>query len=278
MPGCNLAVRKDALEKIGGFNTDYRVAGDDVDFCWRLSEAGSRLGFCGAAFVWHRRRTSLWRYFKQQYGYGKAEALLMRDHPSRFRRGGGALWKGRVYAGGAMSAHPGDVIYHGPMGTAAYQQLALSTQPQRPLPHQFSHSEAKAKLALAELVQPVVRRWTRRLHSLRWRWKLERDTRKKEFVFIDSMRQYDEYDARWWSDKKLERPRILDALLAEGWTALENDSDWDMERDGLRLLIACESHSSGCVLLTRLEMDSRTRGQLPSDFILCLAKLGLTQL
>ncbi|NCF13157.1 MAG: glycosyltransferase, partial [Verrucomicrobiaceae bacterium] len=104
LPGCNLAVRKKALEAIGGFSERYLIAGDDVDFCWRLQQAGFRMGFSAAAFVWHRRRATLWRYFRQQYQYGKAEALLMQDHPERFRRGGGAIWKGCVYSGQVMSA------------------------------------------------------------------------------------------------------------------------------------------------------------------------------
>ena len=45
VPGCNMAFRKRALEEIGGFDERFRVAGDDVDLCWRLQEAGWRLGF-----------------------------------------------------------------------------------------------------------------------------------------------------------------------------------------------------------------------------------------
>ncbi len=40
MPGCNMAFRKSALEEIGGFDERFRVAGDDVDICWRLQEVG----------------------------------------------------------------------------------------------------------------------------------------------------------------------------------------------------------------------------------------------
>ena len=53
LPGCNLAVRKEVLEAIGGFSERYLIAGDDVDFCWRLQQAGFRMGFSAAAFVWH---------------------------------------------------------------------------------------------------------------------------------------------------------------------------------------------------------------------------------
>src|SRR5262249_32970883 len=36
VPGCNLAFRKSALEAVGGFDPQFRVAGDDVDICWRI--------------------------------------------------------------------------------------------------------------------------------------------------------------------------------------------------------------------------------------------------
>jgi len=36
IPGCNMAFRKVCLSSIGGFDGQFRVAGDDVDVCWRL--------------------------------------------------------------------------------------------------------------------------------------------------------------------------------------------------------------------------------------------------
>jgi GT2 family glycosyltransferase len=97
VPGCNMAFRKSALSEIGGFDERFRVAGDDVDVCWRLQEAGWTLGFSAGAVVMHRRRDSVRRYLKQQYGYGKAEALLERKWPSRYNRAGSSRWSGRIY-------------------------------------------------------------------------------------------------------------------------------------------------------------------------------------
>ena len=59
LPGCNLAVTREAFEKVGGFAPEYTAAGDDVDFCWRLQAAGFLIGFCPPAMVWHRRRISI---------------------------------------------------------------------------------------------------------------------------------------------------------------------------------------------------------------------------
>src|SRR5437899_9453246 len=53
IPGCNMAFRKSCLETIGGFDPQFRAAGDDVDVCWRLQERGWTLGFNPAAVVWH---------------------------------------------------------------------------------------------------------------------------------------------------------------------------------------------------------------------------------
>ena len=278
LPGCNLVIRKNVLEKLGGFNNDYWVAGDDVDFCWRVQKAGFRMGFCGAAFVWHRRRTTLWRYFKQQYGYGKAEALLMRDHPDRFVRGGGARWLGQIYAGGAMTVDYGAVIYHGAMGTAAYQQLSMVMQPMRPLPRGFDHMSAQLRLRFAKWLQPCVRVWARYWHSLSWRWKLEKKQQQpeKRLMLADSMQRFNDYESKWWfAGESFDRLNILRALQNEGWVVLENDSEWDMKKESMRLLIACEFHVSGALVLARVEMDERSGGRLPADLLQVFDALDL---
>src|SRR5213595_1054677 len=66
IPGCNMAFRKSWLEAIGGFDPQFRVAGDDVDLCWRLRQGGGKLGFSPAAMVWHHHRGSVKAYWKQQ--------------------------------------------------------------------------------------------------------------------------------------------------------------------------------------------------------------------
>jgi hypothetical protein len=94
------------LREIGGFDPQFRSAGDDVDLCWRLQERGFSIGFCAAAMVWHHRRGSLRAYWRQQRGYGRAEALLERKWPEKYNALGHASWAGRVYAGclAALSA------------------------------------------------------------------------------------------------------------------------------------------------------------------------------
>jgi GT2 family glycosyltransferase len=124
IPGCNMAFRRDNLREIGGFDPRFRVAGDDVDVCWRLQARGWQLGFHPSAVVWHHRRPSIRTYWKQQKGYGKAEALLKEKWPEKYNAPGHLSWSGRVYGAvtvpfiGAVSR-----VYHGVWGSAAFQSL-----------------------------------------------------------------------------------------------------------------------------------------------------------
>ncbi|MBU6400964.1 MAG: glycosyltransferase [Verrucomicrobia bacterium] len=122
IPGCNMAFRKSCLEVIGGFDPQFRVAGDDVDVCWRLQQQGWKLGFSAAAIVWHHRRSSVRTYLRQQRGYGRAEALLEKKWPAKYNCAGHLKWVGRVYGGAWLSWRPAR-IYHGIWGLAPFQLL-----------------------------------------------------------------------------------------------------------------------------------------------------------
>jgi O-antigen biosynthesis protein len=124
LPGCNLAIRKAALEYIGGFQPVFTSAGDDVDICWRLREVGGTLRFAPGAMVWHHRRFTVTAYLKQQRGYGRAEALLMKAHPERFGAFGGARWKGLIYGDAPPLYDPVEgVVFHGPLGEGLFQGI-----------------------------------------------------------------------------------------------------------------------------------------------------------
>ncbi|NNL67884.1 MAG: glycosyltransferase [Myxococcales bacterium] len=124
VPGCNMAFWKEAIQEIGGFDPAFRAAGDDVDVCWRLQNAGERIGFAPAALVWHKRRDSIAAYLAQQRGYGRAESLLYLKHPYRFNFMGHSRWLGRIYEPeAALSLGQRPVIYAGPFGSALFQTL-----------------------------------------------------------------------------------------------------------------------------------------------------------
>ena len=104
IPGCNMSFRREVLEAVGGFDDRFRVAGDDVDICWSIRQRGWTIGFSPAAFVWHRRRASIATYWRQQRGYGGAEALLEEKWPERYNTFGHVNWTGRIYGGGRSRA------------------------------------------------------------------------------------------------------------------------------------------------------------------------------
>ena len=130
IPGCNMAFRKAYLEEIGGFDKRFRVAGDDVDICWRLQQRGWTLGFSPAAVVWHHRRNSIRAYWKQQRGYAKAEALLKKKWPEKYNASGHLVWAGRIYDEGLAPAlaWPQRQIYQGIWGSAPFQSLYQPAQ------------------------------------------------------------------------------------------------------------------------------------------------------
>jgi GT2 family glycosyltransferase len=125
VPGCNMAFRRSALDAIGGFDEQFRTAGDDVDVCWRIQERGWTVGFAPAAMVWHHRRSSLRAYWRQQTGYGKAEALLERKWPEKYNTLGHVTWAGQLYGRGLHrllgSGRPR--VYFGIWGSAPFQRV-----------------------------------------------------------------------------------------------------------------------------------------------------------
>jgi GT2 family glycosyltransferase len=125
IPGCNMAFRRDALAAIEGFDPRYRAAGDDVDLCWRLQAHGGVIGFAPAAVVWHHRRNSLQMYWKQQQGYGKAEALLEQKWPEKYNSMGHLTWSGRLYGKGLTQpvGSGRSNVYQGSFGLAPFQSL-----------------------------------------------------------------------------------------------------------------------------------------------------------
>ena len=127
IPGCNCSFRKDRLMAVGGFDPQFRTAGDDVDACWRLLEHGFKIGFQPGAMVWHHRRSSLRSYWNQQQGYGRAEALLEAKWPSKYNTAGNVKWAGRIYGRGLLHRLGRERVYYGLWGTAPFQRLYSTT-------------------------------------------------------------------------------------------------------------------------------------------------------
>jgi hypothetical protein len=123
VPGCNMAFRRDVLAGIGGFDHVYTAAGDDVDVCWKVLDAGRGIAFHPAALVWHHRRPGARAFLRQQRGYGRAEALVAARHPHRYNGLGAARWQGRIYNPVGGPRRTGGRVYGGRFGTAGYQSV-----------------------------------------------------------------------------------------------------------------------------------------------------------
>jgi GT2 family glycosyltransferase len=121
IPGCNMAIRRKALQAIGGFDPQFRIAGDDVDVCWRLQERDGVIGFSHAATVWHHRRGSIKAFMRQQTNYGRAEAMLEVKWPQKYNHFGHVPWAGRVYGPVVHSWLKRWRIDHGVWGTGLFQ-------------------------------------------------------------------------------------------------------------------------------------------------------------
>ncbi len=129
IPGCNMAFHRWAFEQVGGFDPEYRKAGDDVDFCWRLQQSGGVIAFSPAAIVWHYRRFTLQAFRKQQEGYGEAESLLRFKHLVFFGPTGTAKWKGQIYGAPRFTWLVNKpVIYHGVFGEGLFQSIYPTPQ------------------------------------------------------------------------------------------------------------------------------------------------------
>jgi mycofactocin system glycosyltransferase len=80
VPAAALVVRVDAARAVAGFDETLHV-GEDVDFVWRLGEAGWRLRYEPAAVVRHHHRVTPGAWLGRRVAYGESAAPLHRRHP-----------------------------------------------------------------------------------------------------------------------------------------------------------------------------------------------------
>lgn len=79
----NMGVLRAAYTRLGGF-APMRF-GEDVDFSMRIFEAGLRCRLVPEAWVWHKRRTDMRKFFKQVHNSGIARINLYRRHPDSLK-------------------------------------------------------------------------------------------------------------------------------------------------------------------------------------------------
>ena len=79
----NMGIRRDVYLELGGFSK--MRFGEDIDFSYRIVEAGHRPQLFPDAWVWHKRRTDFRKFFRQVYNSGIARINLMKRHPGTLK-------------------------------------------------------------------------------------------------------------------------------------------------------------------------------------------------
>lgn len=70
----NMGIKREVFEKIGGMNALRH--GQDMDFSARIYNAGFKVGFISDAIVFHKRRTSIPKFYRQIFNWGVARINL----------------------------------------------------------------------------------------------------------------------------------------------------------------------------------------------------------
>ena len=79
----NMGVRREVYNALGGFS-EMRF-GEDIDFSTRIFKGGYSCRLFPEAWVWHKRRTDLRKFFKQVHNSGIARIHLTKRHPGTLK-------------------------------------------------------------------------------------------------------------------------------------------------------------------------------------------------
>jgi glycosyltransferase involved in cell wall biosynthesis len=79
----NMGIRKDVYHALGGFSK--MRFGEDIDFSIRIFDAGYKCRLFPNAWVWHKRRTDLKKFFKQVHNSGIARINLYKKYPKSLK-------------------------------------------------------------------------------------------------------------------------------------------------------------------------------------------------
>ncbi len=81
--GFNMGFKASVFEQIGGF-IDPRM-GEDVELSIRIRKSGFRVAFLPEAYVYHKRRNTLWSFAKQAFSFGRNRINIRRFHPEELK-------------------------------------------------------------------------------------------------------------------------------------------------------------------------------------------------
>lgn len=79
----NMGIRREVYQALGGFSK--MRFGEDIDFSIRIFKGGYRCRLFPEAWVWHKRRTDLKKFFKQVHNSGIARINLYKKYPESLK-------------------------------------------------------------------------------------------------------------------------------------------------------------------------------------------------
>jgi len=83
--GCNFAVRREVVQKVGMHNEKIRWRGEEKEWCQRIREADYDIVFAPESYILHYRRISLKSFWIQTYKSGKARFDILKAAPGSFQ-------------------------------------------------------------------------------------------------------------------------------------------------------------------------------------------------
>jgi GT2 family glycosyltransferase len=76
--GCNMAFRRKVAEEVGYFDENIQYGFDEVEFADRVCRAGYKMVLDPEVVVWHKHRSSIAEFMKQNFQYGKGSGLVLK--------------------------------------------------------------------------------------------------------------------------------------------------------------------------------------------------------
>ena len=78
----NMGISRECYQKVGGYKN---MIGEDIDMSIRIQQAGFRTTLIPEAYVYHKRRVDLVKFFRQVNTFGKGRVLLGELHPGSLK-------------------------------------------------------------------------------------------------------------------------------------------------------------------------------------------------
>ena len=94
----NMGLSRQVFEETGGFQFTHFA--EDIELSIRLRKSGFKVGLIPEAYVYHKRRTSLGKFFHQVYNFGRGRVLVGRQHRGTVKM---AHWFPAIFLAGLIA-------------------------------------------------------------------------------------------------------------------------------------------------------------------------------